>query len=74
MSRKKPVTVKIEGEIYIETEGAYHSEVVPSGNGAVIKFFKRYIGAEVIVLLEDKIKNKEKTVGDLTEEAYLHQS
>jgi putative transposon-encoded protein len=56
MSKTKPITITINDKIEVKPDGIYRSEVVKSGNGAVIKFFKRFIKKKVIVLVEDKIK------------------
>lgn len=82
MSRKKPVNINISDTLEVEPEGTYMSTVVPSGNGAVIKFFKKFLGKDVLVLVVDKMKNKkqnEKTneetkrdIVDYTEDAYLY--
>ena len=83
MSRKQPISINIKGSIEVEPGGIYLSEVVPSGNGAVIKSFKRFEGKEVIVLVVDKMKSqknkKEKLAKedlmdlvDYTEDAYLY--
>ena len=57
MSRKKPISIIIKDSyIEVKPEGIYRSEVVKSGNGAVIKFFKRFIKKKVIVIVEDKQK------------------
>lgn len=53
---KKPIKIVINDVIEVMPEGIYKSEVVKSGNGAVIKFFKRFIKKKVIILVEDKIK------------------
>ncbi len=58
MSRKKPVKIEIGKTIRVEPDGVYESKVVKSGNGAVINFFKKFIGDDVVVLVSDKIKNK----------------
>ena len=56
VSRKQPITIIINDTIEVKPEGIYKSEVVKSGNGAVIKFFKRFIKKKVIILVEDRIK------------------
>ena len=35
-----------------EFEAVFESEVVPSGNGAVIRAFKKYTGKKVMVLVK----------------------
>lgn len=82
MSKKEPIIVKIRGNIEVEPDSVYSAEVIKSGNGAVIKSFKRYLGKQVIVIvggikMEDKEKKKKRKdgwtqegydeVGDLTE-------
>ena len=66
MSRKQPININIKGSIEIEPGGIYLSEVVPSGNGAVIKFFKRFEGKDVIVLVVDKMKKQKNKKEKLT--------
>ena len=60
MSHKKPIEIK-EHENYYEVlpKGVYESTVVSSGNGAVIKFYKRFLGEKVIVIVKDNILEKE---------------
>jgi len=83
MSRKRPINININENIKVKPSGIYLSEVVPSGNGAVIKFFKRFKGKKVIVLVIDKMKRKKKEeekmnkedlmdIADFTEDAYLY--
>lgn len=55
MSRNKPVEIKIEETLTVRPDAIFQSEVVKSGNGAVIKAFKRHIGKKAIVIIkEDK--------------------
>lgn len=56
MSRKKPIEIQIGQRINVEPEGIYRSEVVKAGNGAMIKFYKRFIGQKVIIVLVKKMK------------------
>jgi putative transposon-encoded protein len=65
MSRQKPIKININKHINITPEQVYESTVTKSGNGAVIKSFKKYIGKEVIVIVKKKIKR-----GELTKEEY----
>lgn len=58
MSKKEPIEINIKEEITIQPEGIYLSRVVPSGNGAVINFYKRFLNEEVIVIVAKRIKNK----------------
>jgi putative transposon-encoded protein len=61
MSRQKPIQIKIKDNIEVLPEGIYNSTVVKSGNGAVIKFYKKFIGQEVIIMVVNKMaKKKEK--------------
>ncbi len=71
MSRKEPININIRGNIEVEPGGVYLSEVVPSGNGAVIKFFKRFEGKEVIILVVDKMKSQKRKSEKLTKEDLL---
>lgn len=50
MSRKKPIKLDISKDI--DPLAIFESVVVKSGNGAVIKAFKRYLGKEVIVIIK----------------------
>ena len=57
MSRKKPISIIIKDSyIEVKPEGSYRSEVVKSGNGEVIKFFKRFVKKKVIGIVEEKKK------------------
>lgn len=72
MSRKKPIEINIERNIRVNPSGVFHSEVVRSGNGAVIKSYKRFIGKKVIVIVDEHIikgkRNKEsRELGDCLE-------
>lgn len=55
MSKKKPIMINVGEKIFVDPDGVYRSKVIKSGNGGVIKFFKKFIGREVIVIVEDKI-------------------
>lgn len=48
MSKEK-LNINLKEEEFI---AVFESEVVPSGNGAVVKAFKKYIGKDVIVLVK----------------------
>jgi len=61
MSKQEPITIEIEEKLNVMPKDIYRAEVVKSGNGAVIKSFKRFLGKEVIVIIADKIKMKKKT-------------
>tara|TARA_R100000750_G_scaffold45038_1_gene30222 strand:- start:161 stop:439 length:279 start_codon:yes stop_codon:yes gene_type:complete len=67
MSRKKPVKIVINKVIEVEPDGIYYSEVVKSGNGAVIKFYKRFLNKKVIVIVKNKMK-KDKEQEEILEE------
>ena len=54
MSKKEPVEIKVRKTYTVEPEQVFESEVVSSGNGAVIKAFKRFIGKKCIVLIGGK--------------------
>jgi len=53
MSRKKPIKIKLKDTYQVLPECAYKSKVVKSGNGAVIKSFKRFIGRKATVIVEE---------------------
>ena len=53
---KHPIKIKINKNIEVTPEGVYESNVVKSGNGAVIKFFKRFIGKDVLIIVKKFIK------------------
>jgi len=55
MSKKKPIEIIINKKLVVEPDGIYESKVVPSGTGAVINFYKKFIGKEVLILIKDKI-------------------
>lgn len=44
----KPKTLEVD------SDGVFESEVVPIGNGAMIKFKKEYIGRKVYVVLKNE--------------------
>ncbi len=70
MSRKQPLNIKIEDNLKVKPNGVFYSKVVPSGNGAVINFYKRFIGEEVIIIrvkkMEGKKQNEETDVTGLS--------
>jgi len=83
MSKKRPVNIKIRGDIEVEPGGVFLSEVVKSGNGAVVKFFKKFLGEEVLIMVVNKMKRKQKKekkmskedlmdLADYTEDAHLY--
>ena len=61
MSKIKPITIEIEEKLNVMPRDIYNATVVKSGNGAVIKSFKKFLGKEVIVIIADKVKLKKKT-------------
>jgi putative transposon-encoded protein len=61
MSKQEPIQIEIEEKLNVLPEDIYRATVVKSGNGAVIKSFKRFLGQDVIVIVADKIKMKKKT-------------
>jgi putative transposon-encoded protein len=61
MSKQNPISIEIEEKIKVEPKDIYRAQVVKSGNGAVIKSFKRFLGQEVIVIVADKLKISKKT-------------
>jgi len=77
MSKQKPLTIEIEETIKVNPAEIYRAKVVKSGNGAVVKSFKRFIGKKVIIIVEGKnIMTKQKTkeeeeqeLSDLREDA-----
>ena len=62
MSKKPPRQIEIRRSLKLRPDGLYQSHVVKSGNGAVIPFFKRFIGQRVYIVLPD-----ERTVEEVTE-------
>jgi len=64
MSHKNPIKVKLKKEYIVYPEDAYEGKVIKSGNGAVIKSFKRFIGKDALVIIEDKMKDKIKFVSN----------
>jgi putative transposon-encoded protein len=61
MSKIEPITIEIEEKLNVRPRDIYNATVVKSGNGAVIKSFKKFLGKEVIVIIADKVKLKKKT-------------
>jgi len=61
MSKIEPITIEIEEKLNVRPRDIYNATVVKSGNGAVIKSFKKFLGKEVIVIIADKVKVKKKT-------------
>lgn len=79
IDRKKPIMINVKGSIDVKPGGVYLSRVVRSGNGAVVKFFKRFLGQEVLVIVYDKIRPKKGLtreeildIVDHTEDAYIY--
>ena len=60
MTSKRPSKIKINHNIEVTPEGVYEGKVVKSGNGAVINFFKRYIGNEVLIIVKKFMKKEGK--------------
>ncbi len=61
MSKIEPITIEIEEKLNVRPRDIYNATVVKSGNGAVIKSFKKFLGKEVIVIIANKVKLKKKT-------------
>jgi len=61
MSKQNPITIEIEEKLNVNPQDIYKATVVKSGNGAVVKSFKKFLGKEVIVIVADKVKMKKKT-------------
>ena len=59
MSRKNPKEIRIKSNIDVKPDGVFIGKVIKSGNGAVISFFKRFLGKDVVIIIVDKI-NKPK--------------
>mgnify|MGYP003147151359 CR=1 FL=1 len=66
MSKKEPIMIEIEDKLKVNPGDIYTATVVKSGNGAIIKSYKRYLGKEVIVIMADKIKSKKKSKEEKT--------
>ena len=64
MSHKNPIKVKLKKEYIVDPENAYKGKVIKSGNGAVIKSFKRFIGKDALIIIEDKMNDKIKFVSN----------
>jgi putative transposon-encoded protein len=68
MSKKQPVKIKLKDEINVNPGDVFLSKIVKSGNGAVAKAYKRHIGKDCIIIVEepyvdnqmDKLDNKKK--------------
>jgi len=52
MSKSEPIRIHIKDNIDVYPEFIYRATVFKSGNGAVIKSNKRFIGKKVIVIIE----------------------
>ena len=68
MSKKEPIKIEIEKTLNIDPGDIYTAKVVSSGNGAIIKSFKRYIGKDVVVIMANKINTKKKTEEEKNQE------
>ncbi len=66
MSRKKPIQIKLLKEI--DPLAIFESKVVKSGNGAVVKAFKRYLGKEVIIIVKKDLSDYGEEVAEKYEE------
>lgn len=53
MSRIKPVRIKIKEEMTLRPDEIYSAKVVKSGNGAVIKSYKKFIGRTATIIIDD---------------------
>ena len=53
MSKKKPITIEID-KIKVASEFVFLCKVIPSGNGAVIPFYKKFRDKEVYVIIKEK--------------------
>lgn len=53
----------------VEPKEAYRSKVIKSGNGAVIKSYKKYIGKNATVIIESKKKHRGNDTDDIAEHA-----
>ena len=60
MSRVEPIKISIGKDLFVDPEFIYEAKVIKSGNGAVIKSFKRFINKNVIIIVEDEMKKKNK--------------
>jgi len=49
------IEIKLEDNIKVNPKNIFESEVVKSGNGAVIKAFKKFIGKKVVVIVRDEL-------------------
>ena len=56
MSRKKPLEIHINDVMNVEQNGVYQGKVVKCGNGAIIYFYKQFIGEEVLIVRVSKLK------------------
>jgi putative transposon-encoded protein len=65
MTKFEPFKVKVAGEIEVKKGGVFESKVVQRGNEAVIPAFKEFIGKEVLVILDDKIKRHDRSWDDI---------
>ena len=69
MSGKKPILIKAQEEYKVKPDEVFYSEVVRSGNGAVIKAFKKYIGKQcMVIIMAKKSKKEEEKTNDFYDE------
>lgn len=53
MSRKQPIKIEVKETLVVKPSEVFESEVTKSGNGAVIKAFKKHIGKKALVIIKD---------------------
>lgn len=53
MSRIKPVRIRVKDEITLHPSEIYAAKVIKSGNGAVIKSYKKFIGRTATIIIDD---------------------
>lgn len=54
----KEIKISLKDDIKVLIGGIYYSEVVKSGNGAVVKSRKNLLGKKVLVVVVDKLVDK----------------
>ena len=59
MSRKKPIEIRVEDTIEVWPDGVFLGKVTKSGNGAMISFYKKFLGQEVVIIVRDEMKKDE---------------
>jgi putative transposon-encoded protein len=60
--------VKVGKDLIIEPKKIYSKKVTAKGNKAIIEFYKKFIGEEVIVIIPKKCTKKRQTKKEMFEQ------